>query len=334
MMARRLAACLGLCLGMVSGAHAADIPKQVLAFYYGWYGTPDVSGHWSHWRDVDTQHHRAASSTQFPAKGAYDSRDPKVIAQQIQEAKDAGVTGFITDWWERDDIVDRGLPALLSAAHQGDISVTAMFDRAPEKALDKAKTIASDMAYILMRYGNDPAWLKVNGKPVLFIYAAAIEQIKTDDWARVVKQVRDDVPGGEVLIPDTVNKQIISLFDGSCIYTMAMHTHDMQPDAIRHWAQEWFPNLVKLPGPGKVTSVTVMPGFDNRKGQRITQRWDGQTYRALWLEAVKADPDYVLISTWNEWHEGSEIEPSVQFGDRYLKQTAEYARQFLAQRHQ
>jgi len=35
--------------------------------------------------------------------------------------------------------------------------------------------------------------------------------------------------------------------------------------------------------------------------------------------AIKADPDWVLITSWNEWHEGSEIEPSWEDGDAYLK---------------
>ena len=45
----------------------------------------------------------------------------------------------------------------------------------------------------------------------------------------------------------------------------------------------------------------------------------GQTYRVLWEEAIKADPDWVLITSWNEWHEGSEIEPSWEDGDVYVK---------------
>jgi hypothetical protein len=55
----------------------------------------------------------------------------------------------------------------------------------------------------------------------------------------------------------------------------------------------------------------------------------GKTYRALWEEALKADSDWVMISTWNEWPEGTEIEPSLELGDQYLKITSEYAARFL-----
>ena len=58
----------------------------------------------------------------------------------------------------------------------------------------------------------------------------------------------------------------------------------------------------------------------------------GETYRVLWQEAVAASPDYVLITSWNEWHEGSEIEPSVEYGSVMLNDTAVVAREFLGGR--
>jgi hypothetical protein len=61
-----------------------------------------------------------------------------------------------------------------------------------------------------------------------------------------------------------------------------------------------------------------------------TDRWGEETYRALWLEAIAAAPDYILITSWNEWHEGSELEPSVEYGSRILDDTAAFSRQFLA----
>jgi glycoprotein endo-alpha-1,2-mannosidase len=62
----------------------------------------------------------------------------------------------------------------------------------------------------------------------------------------------------------------------------------------------------------------------------VTDRWGEETCRALWLEAIAAAPDYILITSWNEWHEGSELEPSVEYGSRILDDTAAFSRQFLA----
>ena len=85
----------------------------------------------------------------------------------------------------------------------------------------------------------------------------------------------------------------------------------------------------------KIACVTVIPGYDDtappeRKPPRpTTDRRDCETYRILWQAAIAADPDSVPITSWNEWHEGSEIEPSREFGDLALRETALYSAQFL-----
>jgi glycoprotein endo-alpha-1,2-mannosidase len=81
--------------------------------------------------------------------------------------------------------------------------------------------------------------------------------------------------------------------------------------------------------------VTIIPGYDDRNVGRplpcpVTDRWDGETFRVLWQKAIAAAPDYVLITSWNEWHEGSEFEPSVKYGTRILDETAAFSREFLA----
>jgi len=55
-------------------------------------------------------------------------------------------------------------------------------------------------------------------------------------------------------------------------------------------------------------------------------REDGAFYRSYWdlaSQYVHPDQPFLLISTFNEWHEGSELEPSKQFGRGYLDETRE-----------
>ena len=62
----------------------------------------------------------------------------------------------------------------------------------------------------------------------------------------------------------------------------------------------------------------------------VDEREDGALYQKYWQAALDARPDWILITSFNEWHEGSEIEPSKELGDRYLKLTSEFSRQFKA----
>jgi Glycosyl hydrolase family 99 len=71
---------------------AADVAGEILAFYYGWYGNPQVTGQWHHWKNVDPVNKRAENVTDYPAYGAYDSHDPAVVERQAEAARAAGIT--------------------------------------------------------------------------------------------------------------------------------------------------------------------------------------------------------------------------------------------------
>ena len=113
----RLWTLLTLVIGALPGTQdtalaAAPVSKEVLAFYYGWYGNPQVSGKWVHWREVGAAKKTISGSTHYPALGAYDSHDPKVVEQHCREAKEAGLTGLIATWWAQNDFHDQGLPLI------------------------------------------------------------------------------------------------------------------------------------------------------------------------------------------------------------------------------
>jgi hypothetical protein len=75
----------------------------------------------------------------------------------------------------------------------------------------------------------------------------------------------------------------------------------------------------------------VMPGYDDRKlkgfNRPVLERKDGKFYKEFWEVAKKyLDPSLkmVLITTFNEWHEGTEIEPSKEYGTKYLELTKSF----------
>jgi glycoprotein endo-alpha-1,2-mannosidase len=314
----------------------ADMPREVLAFYYGWYGNPQVSHEWRHWKNVDLGNERVENIADFPAYGAYDSHDPAIVDRQATAAHAAGITGFIASWWGRDSFEDRGMQLLLAAAAKHKLAVSAYYEKiAGEDAASRIKAAVGDIDYLLSRYGSDKAWLRAGEKPVLFIYGRALRELSPADWQEVIAHVRRDNPNGVVLIADSLDAKFGSIFDGASTYNITGQTqHKTQPE-IRAWAHAAYPKMVAAAGPGKISTLTVIPGYDDRNTGRspprpVTDRWGGETYHVLWQEAIAAVPDYVLITSWNEWHEGSEIEPSVEYGSRILDETAAFSREFLA----
>ena len=154
-----------------------NVPKQVLAFYYGWYGNPEVSQRWNHWKNVDVARKHIDESTHYPALGPYDSHDPKIVETHCRQAKDAGLTGFIVSWWVKGDFHDKGLPLMLDTAQKHGLKVTVYYEAVPPRNAPTVEGAVSDLVYIMDSYGKHPAWLKVGGKPVIFIYGRAVGQL-------------------------------------------------------------------------------------------------------------------------------------------------------------
>jgi hypothetical protein len=311
-----------------------NVPKQVLAFYYGWYGNPDVSQRWVHWKNVDTAKKHIDESTHYPVLGPYDSHDPKIVDTHCRQAKDVGLTGFIVSWWAKGDFHDQGMPLMLDAAKRHGLKVTIYYEFVPPRGKPTIEGAVNDLSYIVDTYGKHPAWLSVAGKPVIFVYGRAVNDIKLEGWEQVIHDFKAKRPSGAVFIGDRISPAAARIFDGIHTYNPTGLTKGKSLEEIRGWAKTTFPDWVKTAGPGRIACVTIIPGYDDsvqpsRKPPRpITERFNGETYKVMWEEAIAANPDWVLVTSWNEWHEGSEIEPSVELGDKDFKTTKQFAPKF------
>lgn len=318
--------------------HVGKMPKQVLAFYYGWYGNPQVSQNWSHWKNVDVGRKHIDESTHYPALGPYDSHDRNVVEKHVRQAKEIGLTGFIVSWWAKGDFHDRGLPLMLDTAQKHGLKITIYYETVPPRDHPSVSGAVEDLGYIVDTYGKHPAWLKVDGKPVIFVYGRAVGQLHLEGWREVIAGFNDKHPGGAVFIGDQITPAAAQVFDGIHTYNPTGLTKGKSIEEIRNWAATTFPEWVDTAGPNKISCVTIIPGYDDsvqpsRKPPRpITERYNGETYRVMWQSAIAANPDWVIVTSWNEWHEGSEIEPSSELGNRELNTTKQFARKFLALR--
>jgi hypothetical protein len=72
-----------------------------------------------------------------------------------------------------------------------------------------------------------------------------------------------------------------------------------------------------------------VPGFNNvaisgsngSEALKVVDRRNGACYSSFWLIVHACNSDGYAITSFNEWHEGTEIEPSIEYGDQYLNLT-------------
>ena len=128
------------------------------------------------------------------------------------------------------------------------------------------------------QYGNSPAFFREQGKPVFFIYARAIGQLKPEQWTTAIAGIR--ALGPTILIPDCMAPRCLDLADGVHEYNpvslIAGHT-----DMTAHYRE-----IVQIcREKGKISSATMIPGYDDSNIGRerpISVRRDrGALYRRL-----------------------------------------------------
>jgi glycoprotein endo-alpha-1,2-mannosidase len=315
----------------------AQVPRRVLAFYYTWYGTPELHGKWVHWGEVKPEEHDIAASTHYPTKGAYDSHDPEIIDWHIDMARSHGLDGFISTWWGQGTFDDRAFQILLDRAAEKDFEVTVYWETAPGKGRAQISHAVSDLLYLLDNYGSHPGFLKMDGKPVIFVYGRVMNQVPLSSWPAIISETEERYGRDFLLIADGYKESYARAFDGVHTYNICGWVRGKDPDQLRDMSAGSFSSAVELARQrAKISCITVIPGYDDTKVRTPglnAERQDGKTYQVLWEQAIEADPDWVLITSWNEWHEGSEIEPSWEHGSKYLEITGEYAAGFKATPH-
>jgi hypothetical protein len=268
-------------------------------------------------------------ATDYPVGGPYDSRDPERIRVQLGLAREAGLDGFLVSWWGRESEDALGLAALFRGAGETGL-VLAPYYETGELWRRGASGVAADLADLLDRHGREPAWLRVAGIPVVFLYAS--HRLRPRVWDAV--RARLDAEGRRLfLVADapspewlTARPGWVDRFDALHVYTPVIWLSRGRDVGAAYRA---LGGLARKAGRPFIPAVA--PGFDDRTVRMpgtVVDRAAGMTYEQSWEAALSVDPPWVLVSSWNEWHEGSEIEPSAEHGRRYLDATRTWADRF------
>ncbi|MGD2094404.1 MAG: hypothetical protein PVH77_05285 [Phycisphaerales bacterium] len=306
-----------------------------MAFYYSWYGVPDGTGgagRTVHWGNIDIAKKDIGASTNYPIDGAYDSHDPETIERHCKWAVESNIDTFIVSWWGHGSYSDRAMDEILDICKRNGMKACIYYETVPRpRTLQSA---ADDIVKVLDKYGGHDAYLKAGGRPVVFVYSRALGELGLRGWLEAIEIINSKCEGGFAVIGDAFSYGSVRVFDGGHTYNTAGSLRGVGPDEARRWTSATYRSWVRMADrAGRISTITVIPGYDDTKIREpglAVGRYDGKLYRLQWEEAIEADPHWILITSFNEWHEGSEIEPSLQYGRRYLDITAGYAKRFKA----
>jgi hypothetical protein len=298
---------------------------KVAAFYYPWYGNPATDGEWIHWTDAGNP--KDIASDYFPALGAYSSNDPAVVARHMVWLRQAGVGVIIVSWWGRGCREEKPVPLILQMAQRYGIKVAFHIEPYNGRTADG---LLADVKYLYGRYGSDPAFFLSTAtsryspgnqpKPMFFVWDSSERDtgnpVPEDYWLNAVDAIHA-LPQGGLIIADMKEGKWItgSHFDG--LYNYA--TLHLEQEGGFAWAASMPPDSLYIP--------SVIPGFSavriNYSPDTYVPRLDGATYAGQWTSALGTgvQPEMVTVTSFNEWHEGTMIEPPALGADNGLGYT-------------
>jgi glycoprotein endo-alpha-1,2-mannosidase len=269
--------------GQVSGGHA-PAGDEASIFYYPWYGTPQRDGGYLHWDQSGHIPPFDLATSYYPARGPYSGSDPSVVAAQMRDIAGAGIREVVSSWWGWGSLEDQRLPLILSMATRQGLEVAVQIEPYANRS---AASVAADIAH-----------LRLLGISRFYVYQPF--EIDEASWAALLTSL----PGIQVLAQTAdIARAQAAHFAG--IYTYDIVTHE---PATFGWL------CARAHRAGLICAPSVGPGYDALRATgdtHVRPRRDGATYDAMWQAAIHAGADRITITSYNEWHEGTQIEPAL-----------------------
>jgi hypothetical protein len=262
-------------------------------FYYPWYATAPHDGVWRHWDEGGHTPPDDVGSDYYPLRGAYSSLDPAVVESQMGDVASAGVDEVIVSWWGQGSFEDTALPGVVAAARDHGLRVGVQLEpyvgRTPS-------SVASDYGY-LAGLGIGDVWVyqaDLMAAGGLAAANGAVPGLRTLAESGDVSFVRSGA---------FARWAWAAGFRGVYLY-----------DAINYEGGDFPAFCAAARSYGLVCAPVAAPGFTAVRATGASygrSRENGFTYDNRWMGDLGARPDLVAITSYNEWHEGSQIEPAV-----------------------
>jgi hypothetical protein len=279
--------------------------------------------------------------------GIYDSLDPVAIESQLRLM-----------WWAGIDVVMLMHPGSFDVARTiMDIAwdIKQRFDALGNGSVFGLKFMyyagwdqMSTLLYQIKSYEHyTELYVQVNGGPAFYVgYTGLLEEPFATYGAEfgAIRKAHPDVfMVGDGYVPP--KEEMLDLLDGFYFYdTSGLMRQGYGDPRITVYQQDGSPSwgFGKLAGifaatssiihaHGGIYAATVIPGTDNtcvhdfdgtplydgRPGT-IVERVGGLTFNYTWQCAMDAGAEWITITSWNELHEGTEIEPTAENGTFYI----------------
>ncbi len=311
----------------------------VLVHVMPWFESKPVSGRWGwHWTMGKTDPDKGRLATHDrPLLGPYDSSDPTVIATQVALMKASGVDGAIIDWngpegFADYEMIHRNTGLLIAELKKAGLKFALCVEDNPghrfmkEKNLPRAQAVAkvaTSFTWADQHWLDDPAYVRLAGRPVLFVFGPQF--LSESEWPAIRATLKADPL--TFALPHLSRRAGI---DGAFAWIPV--SEGKQVDAAT-WTSELTALYADEAKSGRPYVAVAFPGYHDFYAQadagksygHIGYR-EGQTFADSFGQAMTSGSPIVQLATWNDYGEGTGIEPTADRGERDLEVVMKWLR--------
>ncbi len=324
---------------------ADDERPAILAHYMPWYSSKPVSGRWGwHWTmdhfnpdRVGKNGQRDIASHDYPLIGPYDSVDPYVLEYHVLQMKFSGIDGVIVDWYGIEDFreyetIHRNTQHLFGYIRKAGLKFAVCYEDRTIGAMVDAKKLQPDEAvshaagvlkWLDKNWFREEVYIKQDNRPILPVFGP-IYFGKPEQW----DEIFSGLSSRPVLfaLPHLSKR---SGAEGAFCWPPVSGGKEIAPTVWR----KYLTDLYTREAGGESIVGVAFPGFHDVYAEAglhasygyINDR-DGKTFEETLELALKSNSQLIQIATWNDFGEGTVIEPSQRFGYRYLEELQNHAR--------
>lgn len=313
-------------------------PTKLYVHYMPWFESPETSdnGGWGiHWTmanknpdKIDATGKREIASHFYPIIGPYASSDKDVIEYHLLLMKYAGIDGIIIDWYGSFDVYDfpdnmRNAETIIDELDNVGLSFALTYeDWTVNSVVDQGKAptavdaAIADFEYIEQNYFSLESYIEIDNKPLLTVFGPqAIEN--ENDWTTVLNSISDD-PTFLSLWYESGDLGGNASGEFSWVYQDNTHItnfYDNRKDDLEIALGSAYPGFKDYYDEGDWSGATDW----------IIEHNNGATFDATLAMASNANVKYLQLVTWNDFGEGTIIEPTLEFEYLYLEKLQEFS---------
>ncbi len=305
-----------------------------------WYQSKPMSGRWGwHWTmnrfnpdQIGPDGRREIASHYYPLTGPYDSGDPDLLEYQTLLMKLAGIDGILVDWYGNEDYRDYGTlheatTALFEAVGRAGLGFAVVYEDqtvkhmvndghlAGSNALAYGKTV---MRFMDENWFGDSRYLKLEGRPLLLTFGPQYF-FNSSDWESMFSGLSSDP------LFFTLDNRLSPAAAGAYPWPpMSRSNADgiLTQDALDRYLTQFY----TMAQSWDFLVAGAFPGFNDiyeeagqGEGYGYLSDRDGETFRSTLQSALDRNPDVIQLITWNDYGEGTMIEPTRECGYRELE---------------